>query len=322
MEDQKALIDQQVLEIEERKKEIAVIECKMREERNRLEKSMLTARRDEARKFAKKLEEKEQILEDILGKLKSDPSRKVIARSWDEIKFIKRDAINDAENVPSVLKAKQKKAAVVEEALQELVPLAEIRNRQTLKEGDVVTVCKPGALFGREAIVVKDQGKQLQVQVSGVPMSLRHTDISMVSASSIVVNLPKSAAAQSGGGKGSRLSRSTEKALMAENTGPNSSTVSDTSRSGTRSPSIRMDSNTVDVRGCNLEDAIDKVKQKISKSVMRGQHTIYVLHGHGSGGILKSKLRGWLKTEKTLIRNWAPADQADGGDAFTRLVLK
>jgi DNA mismatch repair protein MutS2 len=168
LEDQKALIDEQVAEIEERKREIAAMEVKMKEEQIRLEKKMLTARRDEANRFAKKLEEKEQILEDVLDKLKSDPSRKIVAKSWEDIRFVKRDAISEAENVPSVLRAKHKAALAAEEAKQELVPLAEIRNRPALNEGDRLTVCKTGALFGREAIVIKDLGKQLQVQVSGM----------------------------------------------------------------------------------------------------------------------------------------------------------
>jgi DNA mismatch repair protein MutS2 len=322
MEDQKALIDQQVVEIQEKKKEIAKLETKMKQEQIRLEKLMLTARREEAQKFAKKLEEKEQILEDVLAKLKSDPSRKLVAKSWDEIKFVKRDAINEAENVPSVLQAKKKKAAAVEEAIQELVPLAEIRNRPILQEGHVVTVCKPGSLFGREAIVVRDQGKQLQVQVSGLPMSMKNTDLSMIAANPDVIAHSKSNLQNSSAGKSSRLSKSTEKALMAENTGSSSSMVQDSNMSGVRSPTIRMDFNTVDVRGCNLEEAIHNVQQKLSNSVMRGCKTIFVLHGHGSGGVLKSKLRGWLKGEKTLIKSWAPADQSDGGDAFTRIELK
>jgi DNA mismatch repair protein MutS2 len=168
LEDQKALIDEQVAEINERKQDIIAMEVQMKEERIRLEKKMLTARRDEAQRFAKILEEKEQILEEVLNKLKSDPSRKVVAKSWEDIKFVKRDAINEAENVPSVVNAKRKAAQAVEEARQELVPLAEIRNRPTLIEGDRLIVCKSGALFGREAIVTKDLGKQLQVQISGM----------------------------------------------------------------------------------------------------------------------------------------------------------
>ncbi|KAL3924183.1 MAG: hypothetical protein SGILL_001203 [Bacillariaceae sp.] len=324
MEDQKAIIDEQVKEIEEKKREMAAMETKMKEERIRLENKMLTARRDEARKFAKKLEEKEEILEDVLTKLKSDPSRKLVAKSWEDIKFVRRDAINEAENVPSVVLAKQKKAAAVEEARQELVPLAEIRDRPTLKEGDKVTVCKSGSLFGREATVIKDQGKQLQVQISGMPMSFKHKDLSMVQANPSVASKSKvPPQINDGKAKSSRLSKSTERALMAEtkNDGAKLSAVDANNKHSRSSPAMRMDSNTVDVRGSNLEAAKDTVKEKISQSVLRGHNTVYVLHGHGTGGVLKSKIRAWLKSEKQLIKKWAPADQSDGGDAFTRLEL-
>jgi dsDNA-specific endonuclease/ATPase MutS2 len=83
-----------------------------------------------------------------------------------------------------------------------------------------------------------------------------------------------------------------------------------------------MDANTIDIRGCNLEDAKDKVKGKISECIMNGYSSVYILHGHGSGGVLKSKLRNWLKSDKQKgIQSWAPADSADGGDAFTKLEL-
>lgn len=84
---------------------------------------------------------------------------------------------------------------------------------------------------------------------------------------------------------------------------------------------MRMDANTVDVRGCNLEEAQTKVRDMVSKCLMNGQSTVYVLHGHGSGGVLKTKLREWLKSEKHLVKKWAPAEQANGGDAFTQLQL-
>lgn len=94
LEDQKALVDQQAAELDEKKKEMARLEQQMKEEQIRLEKKQLIARREEARKFALKLEEKERVLEDILEKLKGDPSRRVVAKSWEDIKFVKRDALN------------------------------------------------------------------------------------------------------------------------------------------------------------------------------------------------------------------------------------
>ena len=320
LEDQKLLIDEQVSEIEERKKEIAMMEYKMKEKQIKMEKKMLTARRDEARKFAKKLEEKEQILEDVLDKLKSDPSRKLITKSWEDIKYVKRDAINEAENVPSVLKAKKNAANALNKAIEELVPLAEIRNRPVLEAGHKLQVCKTGNLFGREAIVIKDNGKQIQVKVSGLAMMFKHTQLSMVLAGSDG-NQPKKATTATGGRSNlSRSSKAVERALQSE--GRDRTSSSQVQEKVITSLAMRTDSNTVDVRGYNLEDAKDKVTGKISQCIMIGHKSVYVLHGHGTGGVLKSKLRGWFKMERRFIKNWAPADSSDGGDAFTRLELK
>jgi len=321
LEDQKLLIDEQVNEIEERKKEIAAMEYKMKESKIKLEKKMLTARRDEARKFAKKLEEKEQILEDVLDKLKSDPSRKLITKSWEDIKYVKRDAINEAENVPSVLKKKKKAANAMNKAIEELVPLAEIRNRPMLNPGDKLKVCKTGNLFGRDATVIKDNGKQIQVTVSGLSMTFKQTQLSTVLSGGGEQSKPKNTTTGACGGRASssRSSKAVERALQSEGRDRSSSTHAE--KKVTTSLAMRTEGNTVDVRGFNLELAKDKVTSKISQCKMNGHGSVYILHGHGSGGVLKSKLRGWLKNERRLIKKWAPADSSDGGDAFTRLEL-
>lgn len=150
-------------------------------------------------------------------------------------------------------------------------------------------------------------------------MSMKQTDLSMVpkSESGVSDSLSNKRLPD---GKSSRFSKSIERALMSEGKASSSAIHQEQSR-GSGSPTMRMESNTVDVRGCNLEEAQGKVRDMVSKCLMNGQTTVYVLHGHGSGGVLKSKLRGWLKTEKQLIKKWAPADQSDGGDAFTQLLL-
>jgi DNA-nicking Smr family endonuclease len=83
---------------------------------------------------------------------------------------------------------------------------------------------------------------------------------------------------------------------------------------------MRTDANPVDVRGCNLLEAQDKIKDKFSRSLMNSQKTIYILHGQGTGGVLKTKIQNWLKTECDLVKRWQPADKTDGGgDALTRV---
>jgi DNA mismatch repair protein MutS2 len=318
LEDQKNLVDEQVAELERRKEEMALLEIQMQDERNRLEKQLLTARRDEARRFAKILEEKEQILEDVLEKLKSDPSRKLVAKSWDDIKFVKRDALNEAENIPSVLKAKQKAAKAAEKVRAELVPLAELREKPEIKEGDTLIVCQQGSLFGREATVVKNMGRQIQVSVSGITMSLKLTDLSAVMDSGVVPTRPRTSSIQS---KKARLSKAAEKALQQDISSRPSSSDDEAGKAKSK-VAIRTESNTVDVRGSNFEEAKSMVKDKISRCLLNGQSFVYILHGHGTGGVLKSKVRLWLKSEQQLVKRYAPADQADGGDAFTLVEIR
>ncbi|KAL3934314.1 MAG: hypothetical protein SGBAC_009943 [Bacillariaceae sp.] len=314
LEDQKALIDEKVDELEKKQNEMKVIEQKMKEKQEKLEKKMLTARRDEARKFAKKLEQKEAILEDVLNRIKSDPSKKLLAKSWDDIRFVKRDAISEAENVPSVLRAKKMAKETLQEAQAELVPLAEMRQRPELKEGEELIVCKIGPLFKRQAIVEKALGRQVQVKVSGVTMAMKLTDLALKPTVATF-----SPAVKKNTSKGSKLSKAAEKALKSEIKKTPASVSVDPAKP--KQAIFRTESNTVDVRGCNFEEAKDRVRSKISKALVSQRRTIFVLHGHGTGGVLKTKLRQWLKSEKKLVKRWGAAEQSDGGDAFTRLEL-
>ena len=47
----------------------------------------------------------------------------------------------------------------------------------------------------------------------------------------------------------------------------------------------------------------------------RGEAMGWILHGHGTGA-LKEAVRAWLPGVRT-IKRWRPADNDEGGDAFT-----
>jgi len=216
------------------------------------------------------------------------------------------------------VKAREKAARALNEAIEELVPLVEIRDRPQLKEGDKLTICKTGSLFGKEVVVIKDMGRKIQVKLSGYPTTLKHTQLSMVLQRKAADGaLPKPTVVN---GKPSRTSKAAAKALEFESKSGRSS--SQIQMRVNPSLAMRTDGNTVDVCSCNLMEAKEKVTSKISQCKMRGHTSVYILHGHGrDDGALKSKLRTWLKTEKRLVKKWTPADQSDGGDAFTRLEI-
>jgi len=267
------------------------------------------------------------VLENVLEKLKSDPSRRVVAKSWDEIRFVKRDALNEAENVPSVLAKKQKAAAAIDEVSAELVPIAELREKPELKIGDQLVVCKQGPLFAREAIVTKTMGNRVEVKVNNMTVVLKLSQVAMSTGRNYelpTVNVGgdlRGAGGKKGVLRNVTRSKAADRAIAAEgqakSTFANGDGIEKRSSSGV---AMRTQSNTVDVRGLNLSEAQAKVRDKISSSLMIGRPVVYILHGHGTGGVLKSKIRGWLKSEK-LVKNFGAADLSDGGDALTRVDL-
>jgi DNA mismatch repair protein MutS2 len=340
LEEQKSLVDEQVLELQEKQREMKQLEFQLQEQRVKLEREQLTVRREEARKFARKLEEKEQLMQDILKNLQSDPSRRLIAKSWEDIKLVKRSALNEAEQVPSVLARQQKAAFAVEEASAALVPLSE--TDATPNVGDVLLVCKKGPLFAREAVVEQMLGRnRIEVRVNGMNVAMKLSEVALPPTGAIRNKVVEAAAfvpARRVGNinknpiRGNAISKAASDAIAREGNQPKrtykwddgspSSNEESNARSGSN-VEMRTISNTVDVRGCNLMEAQAKIKDKFSSCLMSGRgRFVYVLHGHGPQGILKSKIRGWLQSEKQLVKTFQPASAADGGDAFTRVELK
>jgi len=318
MEDQKALIDEQVMELENKKKELEQLEQEMKKQQQKLEREQLNARRDEAAKFAKKLEEKERVLEEVLEKLKSDPSKKMIARSWDEIKYVRRDALTEAENVPSVLRKKQQAAADADEQFAEMVPISEMRNKPDLNEGDTLVICKKGALSGKEATVVSASGKKVNVSVQGMQMSLKLAEVALPPKSFVVMkaNEKRNMEAKD------TMSKMARRALEAEEGAFTGGAVSGTVKKESSGSVMRLSSNTVDCLGCSFEEARRKSENKFAMVMMSKNPVVYILHGHGANGILKQKIRDWLGREKQFVKSFRAADTSDGGDAFTKVELK
>ena len=78
---------------------------------------------------------------------------------------------------------------------------------------------------------------------------------------------------------------------------------------------VRIESNTVNVRGLRVDEALEQVEAFIDRMLRIGEPAGFVLHGHGTGA-LKSAVREHLALSR-FVRKSRPADQEDGGDAFT-----
>ena len=88
----------------------------------------------------------------------------------------------------------------------------------------------------------------------------------------------------------------------------------------TRSPDgIRTDSNTLDLRGLRVHEALDEVEAFLSHMKLSDHGCAYLLHGHGTGAI-KTALRQWLPKSE-FGRTWRVGGVDEGGDAFTVVVF-
>jgi DNA mismatch repair protein MutS2 len=82
-----------------------------------------------------------------------------------------------------------------------------------------------------------------------------------------------------------------------------------------RTTPVRVDSNTLDLRGQRVDEALENVDAFVDSLLLSGEKAAYVLHGHGTGA-LKQAVRAHLR-DSLHVSDSAPADPEDGGDAFT-----
>jgi DNA mismatch repair protein MutS2 len=77
--------------------------------------------------------------------------------------------------------------------------------------------------------------------------------------------------------------------------------------------------NTLDLRGYNSEDGIDKVEFYLDEASMTNLSPVYIIHGHGTG-ILRKSIREYLKTSP-YVKNYRAGEQSEGGDGVTVVEL-
>lgn len=224
---------------------------------------------------------------------------------------MKREVLSDAENVPgamSRLKQQQNQAADAE-----LIPISEMSGINKVNVGDKVVVCKKGAFHGKEG-VVKQVGKKIQVAVAGVPVMLTLKQIALPPSSGYASKSNTSSA-------NPKMSKMAQRALELDASADSPVEMSSSSSPRDTGSTMKTKSNTVDCIGKNFEESKRLSLYAFSNAAMSNRSVVFILHGHGTG-VLKKKIREWLRTDRQWVKSFRPADQEDGGDAFTRVELK
>lgn len=74
-------------------------------------------------------------------------------------------------------------------------------------------------------------------------------------------------------------------------------------------------SQTLDLRGYRVEDALDEVESYLDKASLANLTPVYIIHGHGTGA-LKQSVRDFLKTSP-YVAKFRPGEDTEGGDGIS-----
>lgn len=82
---------------------------------------------------------------------------------------------------------------------------------------------------------------------------------------------------------------------------------------------VRTTSNTLDLRGNRVDEALDKIDRFLDEASLGGDPVVFVLHGFGTG-VLRKAVRAHLAASP-YVQEFRPAPDSQGGDAFTAVRL-
>ena len=166
------------------------------------------------------------------------------------------------------------------DAAPSLPPLPPTEDR-TLHPGDGVKLL----LLGEQGVVIEAKGNQVEVEVRGKRIRLKRAEV--------------------------------QYAVRKREQAHRQPTLARNAPSGPTG--VRTDSNTLDLRGMRVHEALDEVEAFLDGLSLTEQGAGYLLHGHGTGA-LKTALRQWLPKSR-FGRNWRVGGPDEGGDAFTVVEL-
>ena len=70
--------------------------------------------------------------------------------------------------------------------------------------------------------------------------------------------------------------------------------------------------NTLDLRGYRVEEALDELEQYLDKASLANLSPVYIIHGHGTGA-LKSAVKDFVSTSP-YVSKYRTGEDAEGGD--------
>jgi DNA mismatch repair protein MutS2 len=281
-------------------------------QKKELQLQLVRARREAAAEYAAKLEEREAALQSVFERIKQDPSLSVVGAGLHDIRALKYQVEGEVEEPDP------------DEESDVPIPLTA---NDKLAVGDNVMVLTRGIMQNEIGTVTKilKRGASVEVSFGGVASTTFGVG-ELALPSKDRIESAKKAHSQAKRTRGKTSKRVAQ--YLAEADGPsrkgkgrkNDFAQAGAGSSGGKTVYIRGAGNTLDLRGKNLNEAQGMCTQFFSRLIMEGRDVGFLLHGHGTGA-LKRGLREYLP-KSAMVKSSGPADDSDGGDAFTMVVLK
>ena len=79
-------------------------------------------------------------------------------------------------------------------------------------------------------------------------------------------------------------------------------------------------SNTLDLRGERVEEALDNLEAYLDKASLANLSPVYIIHGHGTGA-LKSAVRDFISTSP-YVAKYRAGEDAEGGDGVSVIDIR
>ena len=270
-------------ELEDRERVIAERERKYQARKQSLESRKKRLEKEIADRFTKRLRDREAEVKALIAALQQDPDLDLAGKSLKRIKDIRQEV-------------HQRTAPKVDQAPPP---------PKSLRVGDPVLVRS----LNQRGVVTEVQGRErYQVKVGVLSMKLKRAELARVDARGQVVAegpVPQKAPVRMPPQVKVPVVAKPKRAVKAERADL---------------MGLRMDFNTLDLRGQRVDDALEALPTFLDKMTLEGRQVAFVLHGHGTGA-LKKAVRDWIP-KSGYVRSWRPCDPGEGGDAYTIVGLK
>jgi DNA mismatch repair protein MutS2 len=172
------------------------------------------------------------------------------------------------------------------------------------------------------ALEVGDRVRIEKMGLTGEVLRLRRDEVE-ISAGNLTLRVPLADVVRAGGSSASRTGAD-ERANRPRNVRASRRSVARVAKQGDVSEEsaggVRTEANTLDLRGERVADGLRRLEAFLDDSVLRGDESVFVLHGHGTGA-MKEAVRHALDGSP-YVSAFERGAEDQGGDGVTRVILR